>query len=173
MLTNHCKELHRELGIPADFASGRNLPYFAEAAELVDVGPNLLGRMQRLTPAAAEAWRRMAAAAAADGVTLLIVSGFRSHEYQAELIRAKLAKGEAIGEILKVNAPPGYSQHHSGTAVDVATPGHRPLTEEFEESEAFRWLGANAAKSGFSMTYPRDNAWGFVYEPWHWAMSSS
>lgn len=172
MLTDRCHELHRELGIPADFASGRKLPHFAEATELVDVGPNLLGRMQRLTPAAAEAWQRMLAAAAADDVTLLIVSGFRSHEYQAELIRAKLAKGEAIEEILKVNAPPGYSQHHSGSAVDVATPGHRPLTEEFEASEAFRWLSANAARFGFAMTYPRDNAWGFVYEPWHWALTS-
>lgn len=172
MLTDRCQELHRELGIPAGYASARNLPHFAEAKELVEVGPNLLGRMQRLTPAAAEAWRKLTAAAAADDVKLLIVSGFRSHEYQAELIRGKLAKGEAIQDILRVNAPPGYSQHHSGTAVDVATPGHRPLTEEFEESEAFRWLGTNAAGFGFTMTYPRDNAWGFVYEPWHWALES-
>ena len=68
-----------------------------------------------------------------------------------------------------MNAAPGYSQHHTGCAVDIATPGSRPLTEEFEESEAFAWLGNRAAEFGFSMTYPRDNPQGFIYEPWHWA----
>lgn len=162
--------LHRELGIPPDYAVGRRLPYFPEARRLVEVGPNLVGRMQRLAPEAAARWREMVAAAEADGVRLLLVSGFRSFDYQGELIRNKLARGEAIGEILRVNAAPGFSQHHTGLAVDVATPGSRPLTEEFEQSEAFGWLAGNAAGFGFSMTYPRDNPWGFIYEPWHWSM---
>lgn len=171
MLQPSCQELHRELGIPADFASRRGLPEYAEAAELVEVGPNLVGRVQRLTPEAAAGWRRMAGAAAEDGIALLIVSGYRSHAYQAELIRRKLAQGERLEEILRVNAPPGYSEHHSGLAVDVATPGCRPLTEEFEHSQAFAWLGANAGKFGFSLTYPRGNPLGFIYEPWHWALT--
>lgn len=170
MLTNRCKELHRELGIPADFASGRKLPHFAEAAELVDVGPNLVGRMQRLTPEAAGRWQQMVSAAANDGIRLLIVSGFRSFDYQAQLIQKKLAAGQTIGEILRVNAAPGFSQHHTGSAVDVASPGSRPLTEDFENSDAFRWLVDNAGRFGFSMTYPRHNRWGFIYEPWHWSL---
>jgi len=112
----------------------------------------------------------MVSAAADDGIRLLIVSGFRTFDYQAQLIRKKLAAGQTIGEILTVNAAPGFSQHHTGTAVDVASPGSRPLTEEFENSEAFQWLVENAARFGFSMTYPRANRWGFVYEPWHWAL---
>lgn len=171
MLQQSCQELHRELGIPGDYGTRRGLPEYAEAADLVEVGPNLVGRMQRLTPAAAAAWRRMVSAAAQDGITLLIVSGYRSHAYQAELIRRKLAQGEVIEEILRVNAPPGYSQHHRGNAVDVATPGCRPLTEEFEQSAAFAWLGENAVNYGFSMTYPRANPLGFIYEPWHWALA--
>ena len=113
----------------------------------------------------------MVEAAAGDGVTLLIVSGFRSYEYQAALIRKKINAGQSITDILEVNAAPGHSEHHTGLAVDIATPGSRPLTEEFEDSAAFRWLQANAERFGFSMSYPRDNPWGIVYEPWHWAMN--
>lgn len=173
MLPESCLQLHRELGIPADYGRARKLPAYAEATELVEVGPNLVGRMQRLTPAAAARWQEMVAAAADDGVRLLIVSGFRSHDYQAELIRKKLAAGQPIGEILTVNAAPGFSQHHTGRAVDIATPGSRPLTEEFEASDAFGWLRRRAAGFGFSLTYPRDNPWGFVHEPWHWALETT
>ena len=165
------RELHQELGIPADYGKAGGPPGFDEAAELVEVGPNLVGRMQRLVPAAAEQWHAMVEAAAADGITLLIVSGFRSYEYQAALIRKKINAGQSITDILEVNAAPGHSEHHTGLAVDIATPGSRPLTEEFEDSEAFRWLGANAGRFGFSMSYPRDNPWGIIYEPWHWAMT--
>ena len=164
------RELHDELGIPADYGRDGGPPRYEEAADLVEVGPNLVGRTQRLTPEAAEKWHAMVAAAAADGVTLMIVSGFRSYEYQAALIRKKINAGQGITDILCVNAAPGHSEHHTGRAVDIATPGSRPLTEEFEVSEAFRWLNANAARFGFTMSYPRDNPWGIIYEPWHWAL---
>ena len=98
----------------------------AEAPDLVEVGPNLLGRMQRLAPAAATQWAAMQDAAAADGIRLLIVSGYRSIDYQARLIRKKLNAGQSLSEILAVNAAPGYSEHHTGRAVDIATPGSRP-----------------------------------------------
>ena len=164
------ENLFRELGIPADYGQELGLPRFAEAESLVDVGENIVGRMQRLAPPAAERWGEMLAAAAGDQVPLLIVSGFRSVEYQAGLIRQKLAAGQQIGEILQVNAAPGFSQHHTGLAIDIATPGSRPLTEAFEHTEAFSWLVENAPAFGFSMTYPRNNRFGFVYEPWHWAL---
>jgi D-alanyl-D-alanine carboxypeptidase len=170
MLNDLHRKLHKELGIPPNYGGERNLPYFEEAAALIDVGPNPVGRMQQLTPQAAENWQQMAERAAGSGVLLMIVSGFRSYEYQAELIRKKIVAGQAIDEILKVNAAPGYSQHHSGTAVDIATPGSRPLTEDFETSDAFQWLTEYAADYGFSMTYPRDNSFGFIFEPWHWAL---
>ena len=163
------RELHQELGIPEDYGCSGRMPVFEEAVELVDVGPNLVGRMQRLAPQAAASWAAMVDAAAAEGVRLLIVSGFRSIDYQARLIRKKINAGQLVTDILKVNAAPGFSEHHTGRAVDIATPGSRPLTEEFEDSEAFRWLTANAAGFGFSMTYPRDNPYGVIYEPWHWA----
>ena len=166
------RELHAELGIPEDYGLVRARPVYEEATELVEVGPNLIGRMQRLTPATAREWAAMRAAAAKDGVTLLIVSGFRSIDYQARLIRKKINAGQSVSEILSVNAAPGHSEHHTGRAVDIASPGSRPLTREFDDSEAFRWLQASAATYGFSMSYPRDNPAGFVYEPWHWARNA-
>lgn len=171
MLNEKNRRLHEELGIPADYGSGGRPPFYAETTELVDIGPNLVGKMQRLTPATAACWQKMVESASLDGVRLLIVSGYRDFEYQAGLIRRKLEAGQDIGEILKVNAAPGFSQHHTGCAIDIATPGSRPLTEEFEDSDAYRWLTDNAADHGFSMTYPRENTAGFIYEPWHWALN--
>ena len=165
------RELHEELGIPADYGADGGPPRYEEALELVEVGLNLVGRMQRLMPAAAANWHEMVAAAESEGVTLMIVSGYRSYEYQAALIRKKINAGQVITDILEVNAAPGHSEHHTGLAVDIATPGSRPLTEEFEESEAFRWLEKNAGDFGFSMSFPRDNPWGIIYEPWHWALA--
>lgn len=166
------RELHLELGIPEGYGGDGVKPAYAEAVDLVDVGPNLVGRMQQLTPESAASWQEMQAAAQGDGVTLLIVSGFRGIEYQAGLIRNKIEAGQSLSDILKVNAAPGYSEHHTGRALDIATPGVRPLTEDFESSEAFAWLEKNAANFGFSMSYPRENRQGFIYEPWHWAKST-
>ena len=166
------RELHSELGIPENYGQDRSRPVFEEATDLVEVGPNLVGRMQSLTPVTARRWADMQVAAAEEGVTLLIVSGFRSVDYQARLIRKKLNAGQSVSEILTVNAAPGFSEHHTGRAIDIASPGSRPLTEEFEDSGAFRWLQNHAAQYGFSMSYPRENAGGFIYEPWHWAQNA-
>lgn len=163
------RELHKKLGIPDDYWQRGGKPVYEEAADLVEVGPNLVGRMQRLTPETAASWQEMQSAARDAGIALLIVSGFRSFEYQAELIRKKIEAGQELGDILKVNAAPGFSEHHTGRAIDIATPGSRPLTEEFETSPAYAWLQENAAGFGFRMSYPRDNPEGFIYEPWHWA----
>lgn len=160
------RDLHMNLGIPASWTPPCDC--FDEASELVDVELNLVGRMQRLTPSAATAWQKMVKSAASDGVRLLMVSGFRSYAYQAGLIEQKLAAGRSIDDILTVNAAPGYSEHHTGRAVDIATPGSRPLTEEFEKTEAFSWLTMHAAGLGFRMSYPRNNPEGYIFEPWHW-----
>ncbi len=172
MLNEENRKLHEELGIPVDYGLEDGPPYYQEATELVEVGPNLVGLMQRLSPEAAARWQQMIEDASVDGIRLLVVSGFRDFEYQAGLIRKKLNAGQDILDILKVNAAPGFSQHHTGSAVDIATPGSRPLTEEFETSDAFAWLTKRAAEFGFSMTYPRDNPWDFIYEPWHWALNN-
>jgi zinc D-Ala-D-Ala carboxypeptidase len=110
----------------------------------------------------------LSSAAAEDGIALMLVSAFRSPERQAEIVRAKLASGRSLEQILSSSAPPGYSEHHTGRAVDVATTGCPPLEEEFEHTEAFRWLSRHAPALGFTLSYPRGNAYGYTFEPWHW-----
>jgi zinc D-Ala-D-Ala carboxypeptidase len=144
------------------------VPQVAEASELVSAGPDHLGREAFLTPAAARAWAAMRDAACADGVELILISAFRSIERQAELIAAKLAKGMTLEESLEYSAYPGYSEHHSGNAIDIGTTAARHLEEEFETTRAFSWLAASARSFGFSMSYPRGNPCGIAYEPWHW-----
>jgi D-alanyl-D-alanine carboxypeptidase len=157
-----------DLGISAEYGHDPVLVTYAEATELVEVGPNIVGREQRLTAAAATAWKAMQNRAAEDGVDLVLVSGFRSINYQADLIRNKLEAGQKIDAILQVNVAPGFSQHHTGDAIDIATPGYKPLLEEFEDSPAFVWLRDNAIQFGFTMSYPRNNPEQISYEPWHW-----
>jgi D-alanyl-D-alanine carboxypeptidase len=157
-----------ELGIPADYAARRGLLPQAEATDLIRIGETADGRELLLTPAAATAWEQMQRAAATDGIALQVVSAFRSIARQAEIIRAKLARGKTIDAILAVNAAPGYSEHHTGRALDLTTPGCTPLTEEFAETDTFRWLTAQAARFGFRLSFPRGNPHGIAFEPWHW-----
>lgn len=162
----------QELGIDPSYGVLRGLPLCEEPAEVVLVGLDIFGRARHLEAAAARQWGAMREAAAVDGLDLLLVSAFRSVDYQRAIFDRKLSQGAAIDEILRVNAAPGYSEHHSGRAVDIATRGCPPLTEAFDTTEAFQWLTENAGRFGFEMTYPRHNPHGIVYEPWHWARRS-
>ena len=126
---------------PAGLRQGAAAPRFEEATGLIDVGPNLVGRPQKLTPRAADRWQAMREAAAEEGIRLLLVSGFRSVEYQAALIRRKLEAGQSIEDILAVNAAPASASTTPARRSTSPRPGSRPLTEEFEGSPAFRWLG--------------------------------
>ena len=157
-----------ELGISTDLIETRGLPLCAEpdALEIAEVGDD--GREYRLTPAAAGAWREMRAAAAADGVTIKLISAFRSIDRQIEILKEKLAEGQAVDEILSASAPPGYSEHHPGRAIDIDTDGVPPLEIDFERTPAFAWLSRNAARFGFVLSFPEGNRYGYQYEPWHW-----
>jgi len=146
------------------------MPSHAEAEDLVSVGVDIYGRDRQLTPHAAGRWTELRATAQQDGVVLLLVSAFRTLEYQRQIFERKIRAGESLEGILKVNTPPGYSEHHTGRAVDLTTPGCPPLTEEFETTAAFAWLVRHAHRFGFAMTYPRGNRFGIAYEPWHWAV---
>ncbi len=155
--------------LPAGYAD--RMPRHAEAgaAALVPVGADHAGRPAFLAADAAEAWRRLRAAAAEEGLALLLVSAFRSHARQEQIVRRKLEQGLPWDEILEVSAYPGFSEHHTGRAVDVGTAESVDLTGAFERTAEFRWLARHAAAFGFRMSYPRDNPAGIQYEPWHWA----
>ena len=96
------------------------------------------------------------------------ISGYRSHDYQLGIFERKRARGLAIDDILAVNAAPGFSEHHSGQALDIGTPGEPPAEESFEATPGHAWLQQHASSHGFGMSYPRDNPHGITFEPWHW-----
>jgi D-alanyl-D-alanine carboxypeptidase len=158
----------RDLGIPANYGRERGLRQIAEPRALRFIGFDIHQRAQWLAPRAAGAWLRMRQHAAAGQVELQLVSAFRSVEYQVGLIERKLARGLDMAQVLAVSAAPGYSEHHSGRAIDVTTPGFAALEEEFEQSPAFRWLARHASTFGFALSFPRGNPHGIAYEPWHW-----
>ncbi|WJI14615.1 D-alanyl-D-alanine carboxypeptidase family protein [Pseudoxanthomonas winnipegensis] len=167
-LTGLRRRLDR-LGLDADdYAARTGLALIAEPATLWLAGRDRYDRPLWLTRAASRAWRAMQAAAWEDQVRLDAISGYRSHAYQLGIFERKRARGQTVEQILTVNAAPGYSEHHAGTALDIGTPGEAPAEESFERTPAFAWLGAHAGRFGFAMSYPRDNPHGIVYEPWHW-----
>lgn len=142
---------------------------YAEApvAELVPVGDGSI----LLRQAAAEKFEEMVAAARADGVNLVPLSGFRSiDEQEAVFFDVKAERGENVTTRAEVSAPPGHSEHHTGYAVDVGD-GYFPdadLKASFETTPAFRWLQTNAGYYSFELSFPKDNPQGVSYEPWHW-----
>src|SRR5690349_20504625 len=100
------------LGVPRDYGRARGLERVREPKQLQFIGNDTQHRPQWLAPRAARAWARMRDAAARNGVELLVVSAFRSVEYQLGIIRRKRGRGQSIAEILRVSAAPGYSEHH-------------------------------------------------------------
>jgi len=157
------------LGLDADdYAARTGLVPIAEPAALALAGFDRYRRPLWLTRAAGRAWQAMRQAAAEERIVLEAVSGYRSHAYQLGIFQRKLERGQPLARILTVNAAPGYSEHHAGTALDIGTPGQPPAEESFETTAAFAWLQANATRFSFYMSYPRGNAHGIIYEPWHW-----
>lgn len=162
-----------QLGISPALLPGRGLCPIAEATELVVAETGEDGRTHLLIPDAAAGWYDLKLAAKSDGIDLWIVSAFRTIDRQFELVRRKLARGMALEEVLAESAPPGYSEHHSGRAVDVGTPNASSLEACFAETEAFRWLNHRGAEFGFVLSYPIGNAYRYRFEPWHWCYRAS
>jgi D-alanyl-D-alanine carboxypeptidase len=167
------QEIWARLGIPADYVRSRHMPVQRVARALVSVGRAADdGKLVKLAPAAARAWRTMRAAALADDIQLVPLSGYRSVARQTRLVRRKLAAGENIADILRFVAAPGCSEHHTGRAIDIGSPREQRLDANFARTSEFRWLRRHAARFGFHLSYPRKNAHGIGYEPWHWCWRS-
>lgn len=158
----------RQLGLDEGYGERSGLVLFAEPCRLEYAGLDRYRRALWLIAPAARAWRRLQAAALADGIVLQAISGYRSHDYQLGIFERKRARGQSVPEILTVNAAPGYSEHHGGCALDIGTPGQPAAEESFEDTAAYAWLVRRADGFGFSLSYPRGNPHGIVFEPWHW-----
>jgi D-alanyl-D-alanine carboxypeptidase len=161
------------MGIAPETIRKRALPLYDEAKDLVALSEDQDRGVFLLTHPAADAWNWMKTTAAQDGVEIYLVSAFRSVARQRELIMQKIARGQELDEVLEVLAPPGCSEHHTGNAVDLGCKEALPLDPVFEIAPAFSWLKRNASRFGFKLSYPRDNRYGYVYEPWHWCYSDA
>ncbi|NJN71572.1 MAG: D-alanyl-D-alanine carboxypeptidase family protein [Limnothrix sp. RL_2_0] len=140
----------------------------ASADELVNATAD--GRI-KLRPSANDKYQQMWDAARRDGINLTLISGFRSIEEQQYLFfEVKEQRAQDTTKRAEVSAPPRHSEHHTGYAIDLGD-GNVPatnLSENFENTAAFRWLQNNAARYSFELSFPRDNPQGIAYEPWHW-----
>ena len=154
---------------------GRLLGHFPYAEAVVDqLVPVEAGiELHRDAAIALDAMRR---AAAADGVDLRLLSGYRSQELQKSIFfDVKSERNQTAAERAKVSAPPGYSEHSTGYAVDLGD-GADPATNlsaSFEQTDAFSWLQDHAASYHFTLSFPAVNSQGVSYEPWHWRFEGS
>jgi D-alanyl-D-alanine carboxypeptidase len=140
----------------------------APESELLPISAD--GRIRMRKNAAAK-YQEMVQAARSSGVILLPISGFRSVKEQNQLFFTIGAqRNQTPAQRAALSAPPGHSEHHTGYAVDIGD-GAAPATNllvTFENTRAFQWLQANAARFGFEMSFPQNNVQGVSYEPWHW-----
>ena len=131
-----------------------------------------------LQTVACDAFLEMQKAAAADGVTVWMQSGYRSVAYQTKLYEKKtqyyrdkgFEEAAAREKAAAIVNPPGYSEHNCGLAADLNSPEHTGLDEGFENTAAFRWLCQHAGEYGFILRYPKgaEEKTEITYEPWHW-----
>ena len=168
-MNRELKKLWSALGIPEAYSIRRSLPLRREARRLNSIGPAADdGMILRMAPRAAHAWKGMCSAAADDSIHLLPLSAFRSVRRQAQIIRAKLADGQKLDDILRLVAAPGCSEHHTGRAIDIGSPETVGLDEAFAQTREYLWLKSHAGAFGFKLSYPRKNLHRIAYEPWHW-----
>jgi len=110
-----------------------------------------------------------------DGIYLVFLSGYRSINLQKDIFYTlKSRRNQEAAERARVSAPPGYSEHSTGFAIDIgdATQRETDFETQFENTQAFRWLIKNAAKFHFKLSFHKDNKY-IDYEPWHWRYEGS
>lgn len=128
---------------------------------------------------AADYIEKMIAAAKEDGIDLLVVSAYRTIEYQQQnfdnSVQDRMNRGmsydEAYADTLNEVALPGASEHNAGLALDIMCEEYQSMDDDgFENTDAFRWLNEHAAEYGFILRYPKGkyNYTGIIYEPWHY-----
>ncbi len=145
-------------------------PYpVASEADLEPVS-GLGGRVERLHQEAAQAFRQMQQHAQASNISLVLISGFRDLSVQTALFRRQIRRQGSEQAAMRLSAPPGYSEHHTGYALDMGD-GRHPQTHlqySFAQTPAYAWLVQHAPQYGFELSFPPGNGQGVNYEPWHW-----
>jgi zinc D-Ala-D-Ala carboxypeptidase len=147
-----------------------HFPYKENSIQrLVPIG-RYYDRSEYLDQEAALAFKQMVQAAKAENVKIVPLSGFRTVVEQQALFQRQIKRQGGPERAAFLSAPPGYSEHHTGYALDVSD-GNDPsadLRYIFEETSVYRWLSKNAKSFGFELSFQDNNPLGISFEPWHW-----
>ncbi len=149
--------------------------YQVEVREIFNTGKNFDVR-------AADSLEAMLNDAKKAGYNMFLVSSYRSFSYQEGLYSRKVNEYKNLGydeetaksEAAKWVAVPGTSEHSLGLAADIVSSTwyntNNDLTEEFENTEHFKWLYEHCADYGFILRFPkgRESITHISYEPWHY-----
>ena len=148
-----------------------HLPYNEISKEkLVLIEPNIEVHIDM-----SESLLQMKEDAKNDGIFLVFLSGYRSINLQNDIFYTlKSKRNQIASERARVSAPPGYSEHSTGFAIDIGDANKRDtdFEVEFENTDAFSWLQKNAAKYHFKLSFNKNNK-NVDYEPWHWRYEGS
>ena len=148
-----------------------HLPYPEISKDkLVSIEPNIKVHIDMR-----ESLLKMREAAKRDGVYLVFLSGYRSTNLQKDIFYSlKSIRNQIASERARVSAPPGYSEHSTGFAIDIGDYMQREtdFEVEFEDTDAFKWLQRHAAKYHFKLSFNKNNKH-IDYEPWHWRYEGS
>ncbi len=135
--------------------------------ELVNVSSQYAFEGNSCTQEVLSAFENMADAAKGEDIVLVINSSYRSYDDQ-ESIWSSRKKANGTAKADAYAARPGFSEHQSGLAIDIAQ--YRVSYEDFEETPGFAWLSEHAQDYGFILRYPKDkeDITGYSYESWHY-----
>lgn len=138
-----------------------------EPEEIVDVSTQYAYEGRIASKKSYEAYKKMADAAKAEGVNMIINSAYRSYQSQ-KAVYDETANNYGEDYADDFAAHPGFSEHQSGYAFDIGK--YNVLLDDFEKTDVFKWLSKNAYKYGFILRYPKgkEEITGFTYESWHY-----
>ena len=163
---NNAKEIVND-----DLSILGHLPYEEISKEkLVFIEPNIEVHIDM-----SKSLLKMREAAKKEGINLVFLSGYRSISMQKDIFYSlKSIRNQIAAERARVSAPPGYSEHSTGFAIDIGDTYKREtdFKVEFENTDAFSWLKENAAKYHFKLSFNQNNK-NVDYEPWHWRYEGS
>ncbi|MBE9012924.1 M15 family metallopeptidase [Pseudanabaenaceae cyanobacterium LEGE 13415] len=147
-----------------------HFPYQEDDPTRLQIVGNYYTRSESMDLEAVKAFQEMSIAAKKDKISLMPISGFRSISTQAALFARQTERQGSKAAAAKWSAPPGYSEHHTGYAIDIADRQHpeTELKQSFANTSAYRWLTTHAKQFGFELSFPPHNLQGVSYEPWHW-----
>ena len=142
--------------------------------EYAEVPQECLGELNgiQIRKNALEPLSKLLEAARKDHISLKVAAGFRSVELQRSLFESG-AKKKGISKKAYAwwTAPPGYSEHHTGLAVDFVDPARSETNftpARFSKTLVYGWLKVHAPEFGFELSFQGGNGLPVAFEPWHW-----